>query len=365
VKDVHEMSDQVRGIIFVVIALVILFIWQHFFKPPVPPPQSTNTPAAQTVPAQSAPAKSPGAAISAAAARAPVIPAAAQAEQEKTVVVESGFYRVELSNRGAVVRSWKLQKYFDDQKKPQPLDLVNSDSAQQLGWPFSVQLSDAQQTQQANTALYQVDAPDESPLRAPTQITFHWSDGHLAVTKKLTFAQDYEMSAEVDATLDGRPVPVALAWRGGFGDKEVYKASSLVTVFYKQNGKLTLLQYKKLGVSGNQTQAALQTGPMEFVGIEDQFFTASFLPDGTDLSLWHWTENHNIVEDGKPATETVAEMAAGSPTGGPLKVRLFVGPKVLGVLARQRPPLEVLVQFGWTGNIAKLITSVSTTIAQP
>ena len=47
-------------------------------------------------------------------------------------------------NRGGVVQSWKLKKYFDDQKPPQPLDLVNDSVAQQLGWPFSLVLSDPQ-----------------------------------------------------------------------------------------------------------------------------------------------------------------------------------------------------------------------------
>ena len=46
---------------------------------------------------------------------------------EKFITVESALYRVELSNHGAVVRSWKLKKYFDDQNPPRPLDLVNPD----------------------------------------------------------------------------------------------------------------------------------------------------------------------------------------------------------------------------------------------
>ena len=369
-KDVNEMSDQVRGILFVIAALIILFIWQHYFKPPAPPPEPARPAAAQTAPAQTSAGHASGQKPPAArVAAAPASPAVAQASEEKTIVVESGLYRVEFSNRGAVVHSWTLQKYFDDQKPPHPLDLVNSDSAQQLGWPFSLQLADAQQTQLANSALYQVSAtppspqgagggaaaaaPGSSPFVAPVDITFHWSDGHLDITKKLSFKSGYEMSAEVSATLDGKPVPAALAWRGGFGDKEVYKASTLVTVFYKQGGKLNLLQYKKLGVSGNQAQAALQTGPMESTGIEDQFFTAAFLPDGTDLSLWHWTENHSFTDEGKPATEPVAEMAVGSTMAAPLKARIYVGPKDLDILGRLQPPLEELVQFGWTGIIAK------------
>jgi YidC/Oxa1 family membrane protein insertase len=368
------MSDQVRGIIFVLVALIILFVWQHFYKPAVPPPQSASAPAAQSMPATGAGAgatATPGQKSVAPAVSAPTraaSPAVAQATDEKTISVDSAFYHVELSNRGAVVRSWTLQKYFDDQKPPHPLDLVNSDSARQLGWPFSLQLSNAEDMQQANSALYEVNAapPREegepaaapaaittSSLRAPVEITFHWSDGHLDITKKLIFRDDYEMSAEVSAALDGKPLQVALAWRGGFGDKEVYKASSLVSVYYNQGGKLSLLQYKKLGVSGNQAQPAQQVGPLEYAGIEDQFFTAAFLPEGTDLSEWHWTENHNITEDGKPATEPTAEMAVGSAAPGPLKARIFVGPKDLDILGKLRPPLEDLVQFGWTGIIAK------------
>ena len=34
---VKEMSDQTRGIVFVVIVIAITFVWMHFFQPPVPP----------------------------------------------------------------------------------------------------------------------------------------------------------------------------------------------------------------------------------------------------------------------------------------------------------------------------------------
>ena len=65
---------------------------------------------------------------------------------EKNVVVQSALYRVELSNRGGVVQSWKLNKYFDDQKPPHPLDLVNptawrSSSAGRFHWCFRIRSS--------------------------------------------------------------------------------------------------------------------------------------------------------------------------------------------------------------------------------
>ncbi len=358
----NEMGDQVRAVVFVIVALIILFAWGHFYKPPIQPPQPAQTSA------QEATTQTPGntSATAAKPARTADAVAAAglvkvEAANEKLLAIDNPVYVVEFSNRGGVVRSWKLKKYLDDQKPPHPLELVNTAAAQQLGWPFSLLLSDAQLEAKANSGLYEV-TPDQINVAAPIEVTFHWNDGHLDVTKKLIFTRDYEMTAEVSVLLDGKPIPAALAWRGGFGDRAVYKAASLVTVYYKQNDKLNLLQYKKLGVSGSQSQPALQTGPMEYLGIEDQFFTAAFLPDGTELSLWHWTQDHGIVDDGKPATEPIAEMAAGTTIAAPLRARIYVGPKDLKILEKTKPPLAELINFGWTGVIAKPLLWILQTI---
>jgi YidC/Oxa1 family membrane protein insertase len=348
-----EMSDQVRGIIFVVLVMGVIFAWSHFYSPPVPAPQKQSASSPQ--PTSPAPASATAATketTSVAAAATPERVAAVQAATERSVIVDSPFYLVELSNRGAVVKSWKLKKYNDDQKPPHPLELVDPDSSAQLGWPFSLLLSDPQLESRINSALFEP-APSSDSVSPPCELAFHWSDGHLDVTKKMKFAPDYQMSMEVAVSLDGRPLPVAVAWRGGFGDKAVYKASQNVTVFYKQNGKLNLLQYKKLGVAGNPSQPSAVAGPMDFLGIEDQFFTAALLPAGPDLTLWHWTQDHKITVDNKPETEPEAEMAAGTANAAPLQVRAYVGPKDLAILSRQKPSLEELVNFGWTGVVAK------------
>ena len=378
----NELSDQVRGIIFVILALAVLFLFGHFYKPAQPPPQAktaqSSTPATGTSSSSAAP--TPGtttAAMSApghAPAQAAVNPGVVQASAEKNYVISSPLYTVEISNRGGVVKTWKLSRYMNDQEPPQPLDLVNDAVAQQLGWPFSVVLADPQLQADANAGLYVVEtkvistAVDAKTLQAnaklkpvaapaieadasnvaaaaPVEVDMHWSDGHLDVTKKLKFDLNYELNVEVAASLDGKPLPVAVAWRGGFGDKAVYKAATLVTVYYNEAGKLNLLQYKKLGVSGNQSQPAVQYGPLEYAGIEDQFFTAAFMPDGSDLSLWHWTQDHS----GEPE----AQMAAGSTVAGPVKLKMYVGPKDLGQLDKLTPSLSGLVNFGWTGPVAK------------
>jgi YidC/Oxa1 family membrane protein insertase len=359
------MNDQIRAVVFILLALLVLFTWGHFFKPPVPAPQQTPAGTAQVAPAGGAASQASvagaGTPATATAASKPPSAGAVQATEEKTIVVESPLYRVEFSNRGAVVRSWKLKKYLTDQKPPRSLDLVNADAAKQLGWPFSLVLTDKQLEAQANSGLYEVSpaATDASAdLQAPADATFHWSDGHLDVVKKLSFTPDYELTVECTVTVDRKPIPAAIAWRGGFGDKEVYNAAQLVTVFYKQNDKLNLLQYKKLGVSGNQSEPAVQSGPLEYLGVEDQFFTAAFLPDGTNLSLWHWMQTHDVLDEGKTIAEPEAEIAAGTTEPTALRARIYVGPKDLTLLSKLKPPLEELVQFGWTGIIAKPIFEI-------
>ena len=358
-----EMSDQVRAILFVVLVVLITFVWLHFYRPPVAPPEKPAPTISQTAPgAATAPPKS-GAVVSATPERVSLPRAEASAEQ--MVTVESPLYHLELSNRGGVVRSWTLKKYFDDQKPPHPLDLVNPNAAEELGWPFSVALSDVQLESEANAGLYGIKTAypsggehakteaNENVFEAPVSVTFHWSNGHLDIVKTLDFRPDYQMSAEVSATLDGAPLACGIAWRGGFGDRAVYRASQLVSVFYQQGGSLTTIQYRKLGVSGNQTQPFEQPGAMEFAGIEDQFFTAAFIPDGTDLYLSHWTQWHHFVANNQQTAEPMAEMEVGSAAPGPVKARAYVGPKDLVLLARVQPSLEGLVQFGWTGVIAK------------
>jgi YidC/Oxa1 family membrane protein insertase len=361
---VNEASDQVRVVAFVIIALAILFIWSHFFSP-IPPPEKGTPEAAlsgQQAAHETGPLPPPKVASpvevprSAAVARAAVARAAA----EKLIEVDSPLYRVEISNRGGVIHSWRLKRYLNDEKPPRPLDLVNPAAAPELGWPFSLMLADTQLESEANGQLYQLTttpgatSPEQTHFEAPVSVMLHFSDGHLDITKKLNFDQSYQLTAEASVSMDGKPLVTGLAWRGGFGDREVYRAAQLVNVFYDQGDKLTLLPYKRLGVSGNQSQPALQAGPLEFDGIEDQFFAAAFIPDGTaDFSLWDWTQNRTVTADGKQESEPVAGMAAGSAQPVPLHITMYVGPKDLALLGKVHPSLEGLVNFGWTGVIAK------------
>jgi YidC/Oxa1 family membrane protein insertase len=350
------VSDEQRAGLALVLMVLVLMLWSHFYKPPVPQkPPETNPPAANVAPQKgisSGPANTSSAHAPETETARPAAPAK-EANAEQTITVESSLYRVELSNRGGVVRSWKLDKYRNNENPPQPLELVNAAAAQQLkAWPLSIRLSDAKLDAAANDGLYVVKS-SSNELHAPAEVDFECSDGHLDVMKQFKFEVGYEVELSVSATLNGNPLPVSVAWRGGFGDQSVPNESALTEVFFSESGKIQLLTYKKLGENENPSQPAQVTGYIDAAGIEDQFFTAAFLPHQPGIDLWDWTQQQNVTDDGKTSQLPVSEMAAGPPAPGPWDVRLYVGPKELSELGKLQPNLTQLVQFSYMSFIAK------------
>ncbi len=348
-----ELSTEQRALLAGLLSLLVIILWSMLYKPQVQKP-APQAPAAQT--SGQPPATTPPPVTSAGPKpTAATVPTPARAAtEEKTIVVENGLYRVEFSNHGGVVRSWQLKKYTDDHKPPRILDVVHSDAAQTGGWPFSLVLDDAQLESAANAALYEV-TPGGRSLQAPAEIQFAWSDGRLAVSKRLKFDRSYIVQIETSVALDGKPLTHGVAWRGGFGDTTVYMPAEQVQVFFSSGGKLQMLPYKKLGAPGQPLQRQHQAGTFDYVGIEDRYFAAAFLPragNSGGLVLWDWKLEHEVQLEDKTAKEPVAEMAASETSPGPLSLRVFVGPKDLDDLKKLNPPLSDLVQFGWLEFIA-------------
>ncbi len=363
-----ELSTEMRSLMAAVLCLIVIAGWSLIYKPPQQP-QTPAKPAAVATnpvgPAPGAPSTAVPTAGKAAASAAPVTLRAASAES--SVVVESDLYRVEISNRGGVVRSWQLKKFTDDHKPPRTLDLVHPEAAQQSGnWPFSLALDDAQQEVAANNALFEITSAGKvaeagAVLLAPAEVTLSWSDGHLEVTKQLKFNPTYIVDVKTTVKLDGTPLRNSIVWAGGFGDITAYRAAAQTQIFTSAAGKLNTLAAKNLGKPGQTTTRAPVAGAFDFAGIEDLYFAATFLPPFTargdlaeiPLTVTGWTYSHETTTDGKTETEIVPQVAVGLATPEPLDLRIYAGPKSVDGLKATRPPLNSLVQFGWWTFIAE------------
>jgi YidC/Oxa1 family membrane protein insertase len=358
-----KFTPELRILVASLLSMGVILLWAKFFgpKPPVQPPQA-NRPAvsapATPGPATSSPATSlPAAATAAAMApAAPISVTPVSDAQERNIVIENDLYRAEISNRGAVVKSWQLKKYMDDAKPQRVLDVVHPDASQQTGgWPFAVVLDDEQLQNAANAGLYQSSSTATS-LHAPADAEFTWSDGHLEIKKHFRFDHTYVVRVETSASLNGRPIQAGLGWLGGFGDLTVTNPAPVETVstYYSEGGKITTYLHKKLDGLDKWGPGVWQGGK-DFVGIEDRYFTVAFLPlngaaPGT-LATRYWKTSRTVQVGGQDTLEPVPEVAVAAPAQ-PLALRVYVGPKDYDELKKMNPPLNGLVSFGWMEFIA-------------
>ncbi|GAC1621972.1 MAG: membrane protein insertase YidC [Candidatus Acidiferrum sp.] len=360
-----RFTPEMRILVASLLSMGVILLWAKYFGPKPPATLPTQAPAAQTASATPGAAYQPNSAVpsstphgtATAASQATASPISQKADsQERTIVIENDLYRVEISNRGAVVKSWQLKKYLDDSKPQRVLDVVHPKTSEQTGgWPFSLALDDPQMEGAANGALYQISSASNS-LSAPADAEFSWSDGRLEVTKHFYFDHTYVVRVETSVKYNGAPVTAGLAWRGGFGDLTVTNPIPVetVTTYYGEGGKLSSFAYKKL--DGPEKWGGTWQGGKDFVGIADRYFTAAFLPangaaPGT-LETRYWRVFHSIQVDGKESSEAVPEVATASRSQQPQTLRVFVGPKDYDDLKKMNPPLHALVQFGWMEFIA-------------
>jgi YidC/Oxa1 family membrane protein insertase len=359
-----KFTPELRILVASLLSVGVILLWAKYFgpKPPTPLPQ-TNRPA-QTAPATPGTAASPTANTSQARTAATTIAAGAPSavvprsdSQERPVVIENDLYRVEISNRGAVVKSWQLKKYKDDAKPRRVLDVVHPEAAQQTGgWPFAVVLDDDELGKAANDGLYKI-FPDGGTLHAPADAEFVWSDGHLEVTKHFKFDHTYVVRVETSVKLDGKPMTAGIGWLGGFGDWTVTNPAPVetVNVYYSEGGKITSLPHKKLDGLDKWGPGVWQGGK-DFVGIEDRYFTAAFLPAeggaSSPLRARYWKAWRSVKVEGQDASEPVPQVATAT-SAQPVAVRVYVGPKDYDDLKKMNPPLHGLINFGWLEFIAE------------
>ncbi len=361
-----KFTPELRILVASLLSFAVIILWAKFFgpKPPVQPTPA-NRPA-QTAPATPGPA-TPGAppplAVEGKPGTATFAPAPAASvavkndSQEHTMVVENSLYRVEISNRGAVVKSWQLKNYKDDAKPQRVLDVVHPDASQQTGgWPFSVVLEDEQLQNAANAGLFRLSSP-ASELEAPADVELAWSDGHLEVTKHFRFDHTYVIRVETFVKLNGKPITAGLGWLGGFGDLTVTNPAPVETVstYYSEGGKITNFAHKKLEGLDKWGLGVWQGGK-DFVGIEDRYFTAAFLPANSaapgTLETRYWKSWRTVHANGQDTAEPVPQVAAATSTQ-PLALRVYVGPKDYDDLKKMNPPLHGLINFGWLEFIAE------------
>lgn len=335
------MTMEARLLIAFLLMGIVLFGTQYFYKPPVQPAKPV---AAQTADVPKAPEKPKPVETPAAAAvpvRAVEMPGQIHADKEETTIVDTDLYRVEFSNRGAVVKSWILKAYKDHNNKP--LDLVNQAADKSVPLPFSLDFKNQKPSTDPNSALFRLEkSPNDLELQ------YEFSDGHEDVKKTFKFSKaSYLAQITTEVTQNGVLIPHSIAWRGGFGDQTVINAANdQHTVFYNLASNKLVQNDAKTAKNGPTST----DGEFSFAGLEDKFFAGVFLPRNKS-SVDVTTFSDSVPGPKEGSNEQIVGAAVGG--DGVNSFQFFVGPKDTDLLRKVDPKLEQLIDWGWFEIIAK------------
>ena len=356
---------QRRLLLASVLSVMALMSWVYMNRTPpeeVDPSQPPATEHAEQAEAPAAETPAPPPTIEAAQPSESTSDASAEtkaATSEREVVVETDTYTVKFSNRGGVVTSWVLKDY--DSAAGGPLDLVHQEGGKEFGYPFSLELSDGRKLDDLNKALFVVNG-GPSRRNAPATVEFEYAQGGNLARKTFRFEREGNL-VEVESELrkNGQPVPHLLAWSGGFGDTAQLQDSLNSSTFHYDSASGELVRRAAGGASWfsgcsggdpNGSRLAI-SGPFGYIGIDDRFFVAAFWPPDEYQNLRIESDSVEIAPTKDADKEAFPTIAVGS--GDVNRFQLFVGPKVMSLLAAAKPELRGIVSFGFWSFIAEPI----------
>ena len=337
-----EMTMEVRLLIALVLVGMVLLVSQYFIKP-VPAPTAAKEGAAKSAqPVTAAAVEKPQEVIpSAAKEKAAETLNAVQAAGEETITVDTDVYHVVFSNRGAVALGWILKDYKDHEGKP--LELVYQPAKDRVPYPFSIEVKGQTLPTDPNKALFKTTRSGDG-----LDVSFEFSDGRALTKKTFRFTQkSYLVDVTSAITQNGTAVPHLLTWRGGFGDATVRNPVSVQHALYYDLPNSKLYQKAASDAKNGPTSAS---GQFSFVGIEDSYFTAAFLPGDNKSSVEETTFADNVPDAAGKDEKRVGVGVGGE---GLNSLSLFVGPKDTDLLRTVNPKLVQVVDWGFFGVIAK------------
>lgn len=272
---------------------------------------------------------------------------AAEAEQE--IVVETDDLRVVFSNRGGVVKSWRLKNFTDSTAERGPLELIHQQGGEGNGWPFALAESGGNRIEGLDDALFTVNAGGLE-RRGPTTLELVYSDGRRKARKRFRFESGgYVIGVETELEVDGAARAHLVTWPGGFGDTAQTQDSANSSVFYwdPESGSV-----ERVSASDAEDERVSSRGVYPFAGIDDLFFAVAFLPP-PETSMAVEASAVEIAPVPDADQEYFAALALGGQ--GTNAFRVFVGPKSVDVLPQVDPRLRRIVDFGFLSVVAEPI----------
>ena len=335
-----------RVIVAIVLSILVLVVWQAVFvkSPPRNPAaeQAVQNPAPVTIPMEKTvlpgQKKAPAGPVPAPVKAEDLT--AVQAQGEEEVKVETPLYTAVWSNKGGVLKSWKLKEHKNEKKED--LDLIPLQAAAAGRFPFSLWTEDAALSETANNANFKTQ-PGKALLAAgeKSEIKFEYADGHgLKVEKIFSMTGGkYDIGVSIRAWKDGREIQSGLVWGPGIGNPSPaemrQRFSSNTGAAVLASGKVFRADERKMKTDETAFNFA------DWAAYEENYFAALF-----------------ILDPGKGTAVFRKEAADGAPiyflyVSRPTKA--FIGPKEFDALKDFGHEAKKIMNFGFFGAIAEVL----------
>ncbi|HZI18655.1 MAG TPA: membrane protein insertase YidC [Pyrinomonadaceae bacterium] len=377
--------EQRRLLLALVLSALILFGWSYFFPPPVPPAKENAS--------ESAPTSSPSPTVGeqAMAPDPSAIPNPSESSTpQRTILVSTPLYDVELSSAGAVVKSWIIKRIKDGdagekllysisgtRENPQPLQLVSPEGARRGLFPLRLSTGRSELDASLANGNYAVDGAEDSAetarieLAAGEQKSLEFRLGgeqsNLSVVKRLTFDADlFTVRVETRVLQGGQPVPnVKMAVGPSIGDQGIpsYTFYSVAPegVAFVGDG-VERFYASEINSDKQSPRAKSVSGPVRWAGVGDTYFAMTLVLPRPEGGLEFRTENYQHQFDGQTEERFLITGYVPVPTDG-TPTYLFAGPKDHDLLEETAAYLSSnlgstvdlgrLIDYGWTGRFTK------------
>jgi len=277
-----------RLLLAIVLSFLVLFLYQAVFVKKQPPPEpipetipETVTeaeqkpsllPPTQTEPQTQAPQE----------LREPTKPAEflpVSGDEEEQIVINTSLYRGVWSNKGGVLKSWRLKEYKDNEGED--LEIISARSEEIAIYPFFLRSDDPSFDRTINSALYNSSSYTLELTNGQTgALRFEYADDSGTRVEKIMTFQDglYGFGIQINVWKNGQKIEPDVLWGPGMGNptleeqKKRFGGSSGIAIHHGE---------KFVHIDERKYKPEQSVFPKEYfikwAGYEDQYFTALYV----------------------------------------------------------------------------------------
>ncbi|HEY2932050.1 MAG TPA: membrane protein insertase YidC [Acidobacteriota bacterium] len=328
--------EERRLLIAVVLSIAILLGTQYAMRklyPPQPAPEAKPVAAKPAPPPLPPPAPAPMDNVKTAGTR-------------RTVVIENALYRAAVDTQGGVLRSFRLKKFMS--KSHEPLELVPQKIPPQ-GLPYlALEVPGSPSlTQRLSNAVYELRVGNlpaqQSSFMPPIELLFAYSDGGIAVEKKMAFEPNlYAIEVSGRLWIAGQPRALAVSVGPDIGTEagEPETDFEVREVIVSHGGRVERSGFAK-GKNHNYSE------PVDWAGFDTKYFAVLGVSAEAFPSLR--MQRFDIRQGGGlfvPYYQIFYPLGA-------KPVRFFLGPKDYELLNGVAPGLSSVIDYGWFALLVK------------